>query len=121
MPANNEELVAVAVAELSASATADDGEEVEGGLADLKAEACNVGGADDVGKIRTVRKEGEGDDGGLDAAALTEVEEHINSSSSGFHGFDELDTKVCVCKKCNQRLLGFAMAVHHHEVHEYIE
>ena len=80
-----------------------------------------MGGADDAGKIRTYDKEEEGDNGGVDAAALTDVEEKINASSSGLHRIDGLDTKVYVCKKYCQRLLGFAMAVHKHELHEVHE
>ena len=80
-----------------------------------------MGGADDAGKIRTYDKEKEGDDSGVDAAALADMEEKINASSSGLHGIDGLDTKMCLCKKCNQRLLGFAIAVHHHELHEVHE
>ena len=75
-----------------------------------------MGGEDDAGKIRTNDKEEEGDDGGVDAAVLADVEEKINASSSGLHGIDGLDTKVYARKKCNQRLLGFAMAMHHHEL-----
>ena len=119
MPANEEELVAVA--ELHSSATADNEEEFEAGVADLKAEVSDVGGTDDGGKIRTNDKEEEGDDGGINAAVLTDVEEKINASSSGLHRIDGLDTKVYVCKKYCQRLLGFAMAAHHHELHEVHE
>ena len=75
-------------------------------------------GEDGAGKIRTFDNEEQGGDGGGDAAALADVEEKINASSSGLHGIDGLDTKVCVYKKCNQRLIGFEMAVHHHELHE---
>ena len=71
--------------------------------------------------MHTDDKEEEGDDGGVDAAVLADVEEKINASSSGLHGIDGLDTKVYVCKKYNQRLLGFAMAVHKHELHEVHE
>ena len=108
-------------AELHSSATADNEEEFKAGVADLKAEVSDVGGEDDAGKIRTDDKEEEGDDGGVGAATSTNVEEKTNASSSGLHGIDWLDTKVYVCKKCNQRLLGFAMVVHHHELHEVHE
>ena len=87
----------------------------------MKAEVSGVGGGDDAGMVRTDDKEEEGGESGFDAAALTDVEERINASSSRLHGIDGLDTRVCVCKKCNQRLLGFAVAVHHHELHEVHE
>ena len=87
----------------------------------MKAEVSGVGGGDDAGMVRTDDKEEEGGESGLAAASLTDVEERINASSSGLHGIDGLDTRVCVCKLCNQRLLGFAMAVHHHELHEVHE
>ena len=119
MPANEEELVAVA--ELHSSATVDNDEELEAEVVDLKAEVSDVGGADDAGKIRTDDKKEEGDDVDVDATASMNVEEKSNASSSGLLGMDGLDTKLCVCKKCNQRLLGFAMAVHHHELHEMHE
>lgn len=77
----------------------------------------NGRGGDGADEIRTDDREEEGDDCGVAAAALTDVEEKINASSSGLHGIDMLDTRVCVCKKYNQRLFGFAMAMHHHELH----
>ena len=114
-PANEEELVAVA--ELQSSANPDDEKVWGAGGADLKAEVGGVGGGDDAGRMRSGGMEEEEVDGGVGAVALTDLERGINASS-GLHGLDALDTHVSVCKLCNQRLLGFAMAIHHHELHE---
>ena len=67
---------------------------MEAGGADVKVEVSDVRGADDTGKLRTDDDEEEGDDGGVDAAVLTDVEEKINASSSGLHGIDGLEMKV---------------------------
>ena len=86
----------------------------------MKAEVGGVGGGDGVGRMRSGGREEEGGNGGVGAAALTDLERGINASS-GLHGLDALDTHVSVCKLCNQRLLGFAMAIHHHELHDVHE
>ena len=90
------------------------------GGADLKAEVGGVGGGDDVSRMRSGGRKEEGGNGGVGAVALTDLERGINASS-GLHGLDALDTHVSVCSLCNQRLLGFAMAVHRHEGHEVHE
>ena len=59
----------------------------------------------------------EGGSGRLGEASLfIKIEKAINCNA-GFHGFNDKNTKISVCRVCNQRLLDFAMTVHCHEVH----
>ena len=50
------------------------------------------------------------------ALSLSELEKAINDNA-GLHDFRDKNTKIGVCRICNQRLLKFAMPVHCHEVH----
>ena len=52
-----------------------------------------------------------------DTAALSAVERRINSNTA-FHGFKKENTKISACEICKRRLLGFAAAIHCHEVHK---
>ena len=106
----------VAAAELHASANMDGQNEWIVGGADLKGEVGGVEGGD-VGRMRFEGREQEGGRGGVDLLALTDLEKEINSSTVLYRCGD-LDTHVSACRICNQRLLSFAMCVHHHEIHE---
>ena len=52
----------------------------------------------------------------MEAAELTDLEVHINNNRS-YHGFNNVNTKIHCCTKCNQRMLQFAVQVHCHETH----
>ena len=77
-------------------------------------QGCNVA-VDDEPSRRNDLMEGGGGDFGA-ALSSSEIEKAINGND-GLRGFRDENTKIRVCRICNQRLLKFAMSVHCHEVH----
>ena len=51
------------------------------------------------------------------SADLMDLEKDINNNVE-IHSFENLNTKTHACRICKQRLLTFAMKIHHHECHK---